>query len=103
MSAMRITGLIVPSDSTCASAQLRKLAWNGVPSGLRPAAWPLLLVRMEYTFLDVALTTLTGLSTVTLTPSGLHVGPKTTGIPIACRTRIRAKPRGVGPTDLAPD
>ena len=25
-------------------AQLRKLAWNGVPEDLRPIAWPLLLV-----------------------------------------------------------
>lgn len=27
-------------------AQLRKLAWNGVPDDLRPLVWPLLLVRL---------------------------------------------------------
>ena len=29
-------------------AELRKLAWSGIPDHLRPLAWPLLLVRSDY-------------------------------------------------------
>lgn len=36
--------LCLSSFVTDPTAQLRKLAWNGVPNDLRPIAWPLLLV-----------------------------------------------------------
>ena len=36
------------TDSFLKQADLRKLAWSGIPDDLRPLAWPLLLVRYNF-------------------------------------------------------
>lgn len=36
---------IVTSSNDVRVADLRKLAWSGTPSDLRPVVWPVLLVR----------------------------------------------------------
>lgn len=61
-------------------AQLRKLAWNGVPNELRPIAWPLLLVCSHCVDGSIKSDHCPGILAITCTSPSLYARSKATRI-----------------------
>jgi hypothetical protein len=85
-------------------AELRKLAWSGIPDDLRPLAWPLLLVR-SYVLLHATLmaSSFQGLSTTPHAAALIHPRAEAWRVSIARRSHLCQGQRWPGPANMAPD
>jgi len=88
---------------TCRAAEIRKLAWNGTPPDLRPAAWQILLVSLLVYARDDVPHTWTGLFASAAPLAGNNARSKTRRIRLSGGTHICARKRWARSTDLAPD
>ena len=84
-------------------AELRKIAWSGIPNDVRPVAWQLLLVRVLKMPCDHVADRLSGLFTTCTSCSGVYALAQTRRVRLARQTHICPGTGRTGPANLAPD
>jgi hypothetical protein len=82
-------------------AALRKLAWAGIPSDMRPMSWQLLLVSRSPANAHRALHSTVGLSTSPYTLAFIYTCSQTRRISLVSRAGFCSRPRGSGSANMA--
>ena len=92
-------------DNSPRKAELRKLAWSGVPNELRPLAWQLLLVCLTVLLLTFkpSIGYLVGLPPAANTTSLVDARTKARRVLVISGLDLCARPRGPRPTNMAPN